>query len=140
VAISQAPKVIDDESVRRCARHFFNKLLRLWLAQLCTVLLVAGPIFYWFDAAASYSVIFGGLVFLVPNVYFAVYALCYNRELVSGVVVRNFYKAEAGKFFLSSVGFAIVFVLAASINVPVLFASYIALMLVQWVAAVQLGF
>ena len=131
---------MDEKTTEVYTSPFINKLVRLWLVHLSIILLTAAAL-YWFDRVACYSVILGGLVFLIPNVYFAIRACCHNvKSASSEIIVHNFYRGEVGKFILSSTGFAMIFALATPTNGLVLFSTYIGLTLVQWVIALKLAF
>ena len=117
-----------------------SKLLRLWLVHLCVIFLVVA-VLYEFDGVASYSVFSGGLVFLIPNIYFAICAFYHDAKSADGAaVLRNFYKGEVGKFLLSSTGFAVVFASPMPVNCFMLFGTYLGLTLVQWLVVVQMKF
>lgn len=95
---------------------------------------------YRFDVIICYSVLLGGLIFLVPNIYFAIYSFRRNDESTGSMILRNFYKGETGKFLLSLIGFAVVFALINPINGLALFTTYIGLTLFQWAVIIRLGF
>ena len=106
---------------------------------LCLILLTA-IVSYRFYIVICYSVLLGGLIFLVPNIYFAICSFRRNDESTGSTILRNFYKGEAGKFLLSSIGFAVAFTLVSPINGLALFATYIGLTLFQWAVIIRLGF
>ena len=116
-----------------------KKLLRLWLIHSCIIAPVAA-LLYIFDSVAAYSVLLGGLIFLIPNIYLAVCVFYRNVESLNGVVLSNFYKGEVGKFLLSAAGFAVVFAVASPVSAPVLFVTYVGLTLVQSAVVARLGF
>ena len=115
-----------------------SKLLKLLIAQL-TIIIAVVTVIYSFDVVAGYSALLGGIVFLIPNFYFALHAFRHSDESMSATFLRNFYKGEVGKFLLSLVSFSLMFTLISPINGSVLFLSYLALTLVQWVLLMKLG-
>ena len=119
--------------------QFLNKLLQLLIIHSSIISLVV-IIVHKFDAVAGYSALFGGLVFLIPNVYFTACTFRYSGKLADRMVLQNFYKGETGKFLLSCLGFAVVFVLVKPVNVAALFATYICLTLVQCFVIFKLRF
>ena len=127
------------QATERQGGQLLNKLLLLLLIHLFVIFSVA-TVTYGFDSVTGYSVVLGGLIFLIPNAYFAVCVFRYNSQLADRAVLHNFYKGETGKFLLSYVGFAAVFVLVKSINVVALFAAYIGLTLIQLFFIVRLRF
>lgn len=113
-------------------------LWRLWLLQTVLILIVVSSL-WWVDRTASYSVLAGGLIFLIPNVYFALYAFRFRGAQAAQQVLLGFYRGEIGKFILSIVGFASVFTLVKPLDILVLFVSYIVLTIVQWVFLSKIG-
>ena len=129
-----------NENSGKYASRLLNKLAMIWLLNAGTLLLVV-IILYWFDRVAAYSALLGGLLFIIPNVYFTACAFRHNAKSVnSAVMVRGFYKGESGKFILSLTGFAVIFASALPIDALALFATYIVLTLTHWVLALWLEF
>ena len=119
--------------------QFLKKLLQLLIIHSSIILLTV-IVFHKFDVVAGYSVLFGGLVFLIPNIYFAACTFGYGGKLVGKTALHNFYKGGTGKFLLSCLGFAVVFILAKSVNVAAVFATYIGLTLLQRFVIFKLRF
>ena len=128
-----------EQTRQACERRFFSSALWLLVIHLTFILSVTAVI-YEFDVVAGYSAFLGGLIFLIPNVYFAVCVFRYNGKLADRAVLHSFYKGETGKFLLSCLGFAVVFVLVKSVNVVALFTTYIGLTLIQLFFIVRLRF
>ena len=76
----------------------------------------------------------GSLVALLPNIYCA-----YRIHLASGkeakVIVRTFYASETKKILLTAALFVIVFQIRG-VNILTLFAGYIAVVSVHWLALI----
>ncbi|ODS23155.1 hypothetical protein AB835_10265 [Candidatus Endobugula sertula] len=113
------------------AKITYRILLRLWLQQ-GFLLLIATLVFWWFSPLISYSILVGGLIYIIPNMYFSVYAFRFRGVQATQQVLLGFYRGEVGKFLLSSVGFAAVFTLVNPLNVLALFMVYVVLTVVQW--------
>lgn len=107
-------------------------VLRLWLLQLGVVVVIA-TLLWWFNHTVAYSVLFGGLIYIVPNVYFALYAFRYRGARSASLMVNGFYRGEKGKFLLSCIGFAVVFTWVNPLNPAALFITYLSLTVLQWV-------
>jgi len=85
------------------------------------------------DPVAGKSLLCGGLVYLVPQAWFA-WKVFRNRGAgAARAVVQGFYRAEAGKFLLSCAGFTAVFVGLRPLHAPVFFGAYIVLYVVNGV-------
>ncbi len=74
---------------------------------------------------SAYSVLLGGLIFIVPHYYFKRWTLRFHGTHVTEVV-RCFYWAEIGKFLLTAALFAAAFIGFPAVNVTALFVMYIA--------------
>ena len=129
------------ERVTNASRELFLSKLLQSLILHTGVITASVIVIHRFDPVAGYSALLGGLIFLIPNGYLAIYAFRYNEELLGEgeKALHNLYKGEIGKFVLSAAGFAISFALLDTINVPMLFASYIILMLINWLVLIKLG-
>lgn len=91
------------------------------------------------DPVAGRSLLLGGLVFLLPQAWFAWRVFRFRGAGAAREVVQGFYRAEAGKFLLSCAGFAAVFVSAWPLQAAVFFGAYIALYVVNGVLLSRLG-
>jgi len=106
-------------------------LLKMWLQQV-VLLLVAVASFWWIHPVIAYSILIGGLIYSLPNLYFSVYAFRFRGAPNIQRVLLGFYRGEVGKFLLSAVAFAVVFTLITPLNIIAVFISYIALTMIQW--------
>lgn len=110
----------------------FKRLTTIWLQQVI-IIVVVSIIVSWIKSKADYSVLVGGIIYLIPNMYFALYAFRYRGAHAARFVLLSFYRGEMGKFLLSGVGFAIAFTLVKPLDVLLLFSIYIALTCIQWI-------
>jgi ATP synthase protein I len=78
------------------------------------------------------SFLLGGLIAVVPHLYFSVYAFRHMGARAAKDITRSFYKGEVGKYLLTLVGFALVFLQVESVDVMSLFAGYLFMLLLQW--------
>ncbi len=85
------------------------------------------------DQVAGKSLLLGGLVFLVPQAWFAWRVFRFRGAGAASDVAQGFYRAEAGKFLLGCAGFAAVFVGVGPLHAPVFFGAYIVLYVVNGV-------
>ena len=95
-------------------------------------LLLVGPV-------TAYSVFFGGLIFIVPNSYFARWAFRYSGARAANEIARSFYRGEAGKFLLTVLFFAGVFFLVTPLEVAALFFAYLVMMMLNGFLASRLS-
>jgi ATP synthase protein I len=109
---------------------------RIAITQLIVLSLVSFMLLLW-DITIAQSVYLGGLIALVPNAYFAKWAFRYAGAKSAVNVARSFYRGEAGKFVLTTVLFAAVFIFIRPLNAIALFLSYIVLMALNWILALR---
>lgn len=96
------------------------------LLPLAAVLGIADPVRAW-------SVLAGGMIAIIPHLYFAVYAFRYRGATSAVRVARSFYRGEAGKFILTLLGFATLFAFAPQVQGGWVFAGYGCMWLLQLV-------
>lgn len=94
------------------------------LAVLCLALMVL-------DTVWAYSVLCGGLVAVVPQAYFAAKAFGARGATNARAIARSSYAGEIGKFLLSAVGFAAVFILLRPVSGAAVLAGYLAMLVIQ---------
>lgn len=103
----------------------------LQLALLLPVTLVLVAV----SKVVAYSVLLGGLLFILPNTYFTVYAYRYTGADSAQLMVRAFYRGQFGKLLLAVVGFAVILRLVHPLHVPALMAAYCLMIASQWFLA-----
>ncbi len=108
-----------------------NKLLIL---QALVMLVTANGFLLLSSCQDAVSFVLGGLVALIPNIYFA-YRLHLVREKEAKIIVRSFYASETKKILLTVALFVIVFQIR-EVNVLTLLFGYIAVVSVHWFALI----
>eukprot|EP01132_Coremiostelium_polycephalum_P013877 gene13877-16878_t len=79
------------------------------VAQFVILLIASLALWYWYGVVAGYSGLCGGLIALLPNMYFAHRAFRFSGARAAQAIVRSFYAGEAGKLILTAVLFALTF-------------------------------
>jgi ATP synthase protein I len=90
------------------------------------------------DGVVAKSLLCGGLTALVPQLYFAYQVYRYQGARVARLMTYAFYHAEAGKFFLTSTLFIMVFALIRPVNALVVLLSFAAWQFINWIGAAAL--
>jgi len=103
---------------------------KVWLRQLL-LLVSAALICSWFDKIYAKSILIGGLIFLLPTMYFALLAFRTTSESDKKTGIYNMYRGEMGKFILTSAGFAVTFVALKPIDGLILFSTYLVMTIVN---------
>ena len=99
--------------------------------QFVITILVASLLFFLFTTVSAYSVLIGGLAYILPNVYFVRLAFRSSEQQTPHMVLRWLYIGEAGKLVLTGAIFAVCFALVKPINVIALFIMYIFMLFVN---------
>lgn len=103
-----------------------------WLIFQFVMLVVIGLAFLLKSTVASYSAFLGGLVFLLPNAYFAFKAFRYAGARAARQIISSFYQGEAGKLILSAVLFTTVFIWIQPLDVAALFLTFAIMLVINW--------
>jgi len=106
-------------------------LLKIFLGQ-CSVLAVLTAGLLFVDVTTAYSVLLGGIVCILPNTYFGAMAFRHSGARSAQKVTTSLYRGEVGKFLLTAVFFACIFVFIKPLSVGALFTTFIATMLLNW--------
>ena len=127
-------------------------VVKISLIQLAVIVLVALMLELTQTRVIAVSALLGGLLCLLPNLYFGLRALELLGPRVPGAdrgkvrgarasqrTVRSFYRAETGKFVLTLLGFAMVFIAVKPLNPAVLFISYGLCVILQWILVARLS-
>ena len=105
---------------------------RLFLAQATVTLLVALTGLWLAGLPGASSALMGGLVSLLPSLYFVRRGLRSRGGKRARVSVLNLYQAAMGKFGLTVALFVILFVTVPPSNPALFFVAYVAAQLMHW--------
>lgn len=108
------------------------------VAQFVFALLLAAVCFFAIDGLAAKSVLLGGLVIALPNVYLARKAFRYQGARAAREIVRGFYAGEAGKLLFSAALMAMIFVGVKPLNAPMFFIGLVLTQAISWFAPLLL--
>ena len=110
---------------------------KIWLKQVLLLVVIVVLVTY-FDRLLAKSILIGGLIFLLPSVYFGLTVFRSSSNQSKELALHNMYRGEVGKFLLTSIGFALAFVLSQPFNVTVLFLSFIVMTTVNIIMLTRL--
>jgi ATP synthase protein I len=116
------------------ARRRLLDFRRLFLAQLVVILLVAMLASVMVGIEAAGSALSGGMISLLPTIYFVWRGQRQQRSRQPQRNVLNLYQAAAGKFGLTVALFAIVLTTAPPSNPAFFFVAYVVAQLMHWLA------
>ena len=100
--------------------------VRLWAAIFLIAFLLAGK-------SAALSALVGAGIAVVAQAYFVFLAFRHAGATSAQQIVKNFYRGEAGKFLLTALLFAAVFIGFKEVDARWLFASFVLEQLVAWI-------
>lgn len=96
------------------------------------VLLLLAVIVAWsLDVTTAWSILLGGLIFLLPQAWFGWRAFRARGAVAARDVAQGFYRAEAGKFLLVSAGFALAFTVAGPVDAVWLIVAFAVMLLLN---------
>jgi ATP synthase protein I len=98
--------------------------LARWLAIEFTGLVIISLLWSFHSVLAGYSAFTGGLIFIVPNAWFAHQVYRYQGARHARLMVGNLFRAESTKIALTAVFFAAVFTLMEPVYVPALLFTF----------------
>lgn len=98
--------------------------LARWLAIEFSLIVILSLLWTIESRLAGYSAFVGGLIFVIPNAYFAHRMYRYQGARQAPVMVGNMFRAEGIKLALTAVGFAAVFILMEPVHVPALLFTF----------------
>ncbi len=96
------------------------------------MLVLTGLAFLLKSPVAGYSALLGGLIFLLPNAYFAFKAFRFAGARAARQIISSFYQGEAGKLILSAVLFTTVFIWIQPLDVAALFLTFAIMLVINW--------
>lgn len=105
---------------KRIARLPFLK----WLAIEFGLIVLISLVWVTESRLAGYSAFVGGLIFVIPNAYFAHRMYRFEGARNVHLVVGNMFRAETVKLALTAVFFAAVFILMEPVHVPALLFTF----------------
>ena len=91
------------------------------------------------NITTSYSVLLGGLIYIVPNGFFAQQVFRFRGAQAMRLIAQAFYRGEVTKFVLTAMAFALIFTLVKPLNLWALWLTYVAAMIFHHVLALRMG-
>lgn len=118
-----------------------QRIFSIYRNQALVLLLLAVGLYIGLGRTVAISSVAGGLVYLIPNLYFAQRALKHSPGATARRVLAEMYISEIWKMVLTAVLFAAVFVLVKPLSPFSLFGTYILLQLIGsvWQARLRNG-
>lgn len=98
--------------------------LKEWLTIEMGLLVVISLLWLFESRAAGYSAFIGGLIFVIPNIYFAHRAYRFEGARQMQLAVSNMFRAASIKIALTAIFFAAVFTLMESVHGPALLFTF----------------
>lgn len=111
-------------------------IYKIPLAQL-SVLLPLGVAMWFYDATTSYSFLLGGLIHLIPNVYFAIQAFRYRGARQMRQTMGALAKGEILKFLMCVIGLVLAVIYLGAEHIVALFIGFIVMTVVHVIATAK---
>jgi ATP synthase protein I len=87
---------------------------------------------WWFYPVTAKSVLIGGLIYWIPNVYFTLCVFRFRGASAAKLILQSTHKGEFGKLLLTATGFALAFSVVNPIDWVGLFGAFISMTVYQW--------
>lgn len=126
------------KNTERGAKIAKPPFLRIFASQLIVLVMVSAGLLFA-DGVLAYSVLLGGMISIVPNGYFATLAYRYSGARAATDVARSLYRGEVGKFVLTAIMFACVFVLVKPLSTAALFTMFILMTVLNWILVLRMS-
>lgn len=85
---------------------------------------------------AAYSSLLGGIIFVIPQLYFGVKAFLHTGARSAQKIVINFYKGESSKLIFIALGFALVFKFVEPLDYMAFYFTFIGILFLNCFTAV----
>lgn len=95
-----------------------------WLIAEGTMLIVLSVLWNFESRLAGYSAFLGGLIYVIPNAYFAHRMFRFQGARNVRLMVGDLFRAESVKLALTAVFFAAVFILIEPVHAPALLFTF----------------
>lgn len=103
---------------------------KVWLRQILLLLGIV-TITAFISWLVAKSILIGGLISLLPSVYFGLMSFRRTNDKSVISILHNMHRGEVGKFILTSAGFAVAFVALKPFDIIALFLSFCMMMLIN---------
>jgi ATP synthase protein I len=108
----------------RAGKQQMRVPLGRWFQLELLVLIILAALWTIESRLAGYSALVGGLIFVIPNAYFAHREYRFQGARQMHLAVGNLFRAESIKLALTAVFFAAVFILMEPVHVPALLFTF----------------
>lgn len=118
-----------------------NRAAIFGLSYLQMVLTLVLSMFLYFsdDKVSAYSLLLGGMIYILPTLGFVQCVFSTVKQQTPQLMAILFYIGEVVKIILTAVLFLLCFLFVSSLNVPLLFVTYIAMMVTNLIGMAVIG-
>ncbi|KZY47786.1 hypothetical protein A3732_24945, partial [Oleiphilus sp. HI0050] len=82
-------------------------------------------------SVAAYSSLLGGVIFVIPQLYFGVKAFLYSGARSIQKIVINFYKGESTKLVIIALSFGLIFKFVEPLDYLALYSTFISVLVMN---------
>jgi ATP synthase protein I len=107
-------------------------IFKIFCTQLVITLLISTIYYLLYGRAAGYSALLGGLIFVIPQLYFGITTFMFSGARAIDKIVVNIYKGESSKIIIIVIGFALVLSFIQPIDYFALYSSFITILIVNF--------
>lgn len=98
-------------------------------------LLISTGYYFGSGEIAAYSSLLGGMIFVLPQLYFGVKAFLHTGARSIQKIVINFYKGESSKLVIISLSFGLIFKFVEPLDYFALYSTFISVLVLNCFSA-----
>lgn len=110
-------------------------IIKIFCTQLVISLLISAIYYFGKGKVAAISAFLGGIIFILPQLYFGLKAFMFSGARAIDKIVVSFYKGESTKIVFIVIGFALVFTFIKPVDYLALYSSFITVLIVNCFSA-----
>jgi len=115
------------------ARSARNAAFRLIIWQMLLTLVISLVLLSYLGLVQAFSAFAGGMICILPNIYFAIKAFSYGGARAAKQIVRAFYLGEAIKIVMTAGLFALAYI-ALPVDIKIMLLTFICIQFMAWLA------
>ncbi|KZY29272.1 MULTISPECIES: F0F1 ATP synthase subunit I [unclassified Oleiphilus] len=110
-------------------------IYKIFIAQMALTSVICAGYYLVSGSVAAYSSLLGGVIFVIPQLYFGVKAFLYSGARSIQKIVINFYKGESTKLVIIALSFGLIFKFVEPLDYLALYSTFISVLVMNCFSA-----
>jgi len=106
-------------------------IYKIFFVQMTVILIICAGYYWLYGNVAAYSSLIGGLIFVIPQLYFGFKAFLYSGARSIQKIVVNFYKGESSKILIIALSFALIFKFVKPLDYLALYSTFFSVLILN---------